>query len=178
MLDPHDPRPAEARVTDNPAQPADARPSYADLAALDAVRDLIDAPPLTSPQAQGDVMVLPWPPSTTPAIRAERVAAASLVPYDGCAVTTDRSHVLMPARLPEDGSGPRIRYVQLDKGNTIGVLVVEDGTAARLTHRGHADLMIGPGVYVLHRQRRWTAPRSNPRSRARHHRGTTEPVAD
>jgi hypothetical protein len=132
----------------------------------DALEDLIDVPPITEPQAQGDVFVVPWPPTTAPAMRAEREAAAALIPSEGCPIEPTRSHILLPVDLPADGHGPRPRYIQLDKGNTLGVLVVEPGSAARLSHPQHPDLLIGPGVYALHAQRRWT------------HRGAPARVAD
>jgi hypothetical protein len=142
-----DPYPGEWPPADDPA-----------VGVLAALEDIIDVPPITAPQAQGDVLVLPWIPATAPAMRAERIAETALVPYDGVAVTPDRSHVLLPEGMTaaSDGSGPRIRYADVHKGNTLGTLVVEDGAAARLSHREHPDLLIGPGVYVLHSQRRWT----------------------
>lgn len=146
------PEPATREAAVSHVEPA-GRP---DPAVLDDVRALVDAPPLTAPQAQGDVFVLPWLDTTTPAMRAERVDAAGLVTSGGVAVTADGSHVLLDENLRPDGAGPRIRYADVGKGHTLGTLVVEPGAVARLSHREHGDLLIGPGVYVLHQQRRWT----------------------
>lgn len=123
-----------------------------DRSPLDELRALLDVPPLTAAQAQGDVFVLPWLETTIPKIRAERAAATTEIDPAGCAVTDDGSHVLLPNTLRDR---PGVRYGRVGKGNTLGTLVVDDGHAARLSHREHGDLLIGPGVYVLHRQRRW-----------------------
>lgn len=126
---------------------------------LNEARALVDIPPLTAPQAQGDVIVLPWLDTTSPSLREQRVDAATEIDRKGCIVTEDGSHVLLPNTL----HGPAgVRYGHVTKGHTLGTLVVEPGHAARLSHREHGDLLIGPGVYVLHEQRRWrnytTAP--------------------
>jgi hypothetical protein len=127
-----------------------------ETSALAALEELIDVPPLTAPQAQGDVIILPWPPTSNPYFRGPSIDAAALIPAEGVAIEPTRSHILLPVDLPADGSGPRPRYAQLDVGHTLGVLVVEEGAAARLSHHEHGDLLIGPGVYALHRQQRWT----------------------
>jgi hypothetical protein len=118
-------------------------------------RALLDVPPLTAAQAQGDVFVLPWLETTTPQIRVERADAATEIDPAGCAVTDDGSHLLLPNTMADR---PGVRYAHVGRGNTLGTLVVDAGHAARLSHREHGDLLIGPGVYVLHRQRRWQSP--------------------
>ena len=99
------------------------------------------------PQAQGDVIVLPWDRWMSPHIRHRHVRAAGVLPRAG--VWLLGSHLLLseigahPVRwLPERGTRPGL-----------GTLVVPEGTVARLAHDEHADLRIGPGVYVIRRQR-------------------------
>jgi hypothetical protein len=128
---------------------------FVDRSPLDELRALLDVPPLTAAQAQGDVFVLPWLETTTPQIRVERADAATEIDPAGCAVTDDGSHLLLPNTMADR---PGVRYAHVGRGNTLGTLVVDAGHAARLSHREHGDLLIGPGVYVLHRQRRWQSP--------------------
>lgn len=106
-------------------------------------------PEPTPIQRQGDVLVLPWPPATAPAMRAQRVAETVPLADTGCAITPGPTyHALLPD-APHDRE--RVRYAYVGKGHTLGTLVVEDDGHARLTHPDHPDLVIGPGVYVLHR---------------------------
>lgn len=160
---PPDPVTREAVVTHVEGDPA-AVPWWKaytpdELAVIDAAEMVVDVPPVTDPQAQGDVFVLPWPETTTPSLRADRVDAASDVSSSaGCTVTGDGSHVL----FTEPGSRTPPRYCRVDKGLTLGVLVVDAGSAARLSHHEHGDLLIGPGVYVLHQQRVWQHRASAP----------------
>lgn len=150
---PPDPVTHEALVTHVEGEPADAARS----AVLDEVRGIFDAPALTDPQVQGDVFVVPWPERTLPKLRAERVNDARGIDSRGRAVTDDGSHVL----LPEPGSLTPPRYVHVGKehtrgtGHTLGTLIVDPGSVARLAHDEHDDLLIGPGVYALHRQLVW-----------------------
>lgn len=120
---------------------------------LTALEELIDAPPITAPQAQGDVMILPWPPTTAPAWRGQEIDASAALPTAAVAVTPDGSHIAATDTLT-----PRARWTERRKGNALGTLVVPPGAVARLAHREHPDLLIGPGVYILQTQRRWQAP--------------------
>lgn len=129
-----------------------------ELALLDTVETILDVPPITEPQVQGDVFVLPWLETTTPSLRADRVDAAVCLAVGGSPVTGDGSHVL----LTEPGSRTPPRYLRVGKGHTLGTLVVDAGSAARLSHHEHGDLLIGPGVYVLHQQRVWQGRTATP----------------
>lgn len=130
---------------------------YSAVGARRALTDaaaLLDAPPITEPQAQGDVFVLPWPADTNRHLRERRAAAATPVPPAGTTVDPISAprHDITPTAL---GDPPRYLPVA-DTSHTLGVLVVPDGAAATLAHPEHPDLHIGPGVYILHGQRAWT----------------------
>jgi hypothetical protein len=105
-----------------------------------------DPVPSAGPQAQGDVIVLPWPDFMAPHVRYLHTASSAPVHRSG--LTLLDPHVL----LAECG---RVFWSWWpDKGPTLGTLVVPDGTVGRLAHDDHADLRIAPGVYTVRRQRR------------------------
>ena len=103
--------------------------------------------PSDGPQAEGDVIVLPWDRWMSPHIRHQHIRAARAVPRAGARVLS--THVL----LTETGTAP-VRWLPI-RGTRpgLGTLVVPDGSVARLAHDEHRDLRIGPGVYVIRRQR-------------------------
>lgn len=144
--------PPDDHGSDNPA--ALHRPyATAPADALDRLDAELDTPTLAAPQAQGDVIVLPWPETTAPSWRAEEYDKARTIPDAGLPVEgTGGSHWLLPADL----TAPRPRYHLALKGNRLGTLVVPPHGAARLSHTEHPDLLIGPGMYVIQQQRRWT----------------------
>jgi hypothetical protein len=132
----------------SPARTGSTRPLPAAL-----VLHALDPDPGVSrgPQAQGDVIVLPWPPFMAPHVRALHTATTTPIGRRG--VIVHPSHTLLPEAAPVfwswwPGDGP-----------TLGTLVVPDGSVARLAHGEHADLRIGPGVYAVRRQRRAAARR-------------------
>lgn len=142
------PAPAPARV------PAPRRPTpCAPPAPAPAGRDLAlafptdpDPAPSGGPQAQGDVIVLPWLDFMSPHLRDLHILAT--VPVGRRGVLVHPTHVLLPEGAAVfwswwPGGGP-----------TLGTLVVPDTSIARLAHGEHADLRIGPGVYAVRRQRR------------------------
>jgi len=100
-------------------------------------------PVLTGLQAQGDVMVVPRPalgPATAaipraglPVVRGEFGGHTHTLLAEGAAAFDAAS---------EDGEG-------LD----LGTLTVSEGSVAYLAHPEHAYSGIGPGTYVLRRQR-------------------------
>ena len=105
-----------------------------------------DPVPSAGPQAQGDVIVLPWPDFMDPHVRYLHTASSAPVHRSG--LTLLDPHVL----LAECG---RVFWSWWpDPGPTLGTLVVPHGVVARLAHDDHADLRIAPGVYVVRRQRR------------------------
>jgi hypothetical protein len=138
-----DPVPARPPVrVPAPRRPADvACPTATSLA-------LVDPDPVASagPQAQGDVIVLPWPDFMSPHVRYLHTASAAPVGRAGLVLADP--HVLL-------AEGGRVFWSWWpDSGPTLGTLVVPDGTIGRLAHDEHADLRIGPGVYTVRRQRR------------------------
>ena len=138
--------PAPRRPADRPAD----RPAATTLR-LPAPADP-DPAPSAGPQAQGDVIVLPWLDFMSPHLRHLHTASAAPVPRTGLTLLT--SHVL----LAETG---RVFWTPWpDSGPTLGTLVVPDGVVARLAHDEHADLRISPGVYAVRRQRRYTPTRT------------------
>ena len=104
------------------------------------------------PQAQGDLLILPWPADTDPAKRAASTAAARPIPRDGIGLVGGR-HMLQ-ADGPDVLWGPE----PAASTQTLGTLVVPPGSIAVLGHQEHADLHIGDGVYVIRRQRVHVAP--------------------
>ncbi|GAA2022780.1 hypothetical protein GCM10009839_20320 [Catenulispora yoronensis] len=98
-------------------------------------------PILSGLQAQGDVMVVPRP-ARTPAVRG--------VPSDGVAVVRGEfgghTHTLL-------AEGDVTFDAEPEEGLDIGVLTVAEGATAYLAHPEHAYSGIGPGTYVLRRQR-------------------------
>jgi hypothetical protein len=131
----------------------DADPIADMRAAADPIAAVLDAPTLTAPQAQGDLMILPWPTTTAPGWRQREAGYAMPLPTAGVAVLASH-HVIpltttaqaVPALAPGRGSG-----------QTLGTLFVPDGCSVLISHDEHEDLRVGPGVYVLRRQRRFDA---------------------
>lgn len=98
-------------------------------------------PVLTGLQAQGDVMVVPRP-ALDP--------AGTAVPREGVAVVRGEfgghTHTLL-------AEGEVTFDAAWEEGLDIGVLTVAPGATAYLAHPEHAYSGIGPGTYVLRRQR-------------------------
>jgi hypothetical protein len=116
-------------------------PAVLDPAVLDP-----DPVPSAGPQAQGDVIVLPWLDFMAPHVR--YLHTASSAPVARAGLTLLDPHVLAP-----DTGGVFWSWWP-DPGPTLGTLVVPDGGVARLAHDEHPDLLIAPGVYTIRRQRR------------------------
>lgn len=99
-------------------------------------------PILTGLQAQGDVMVVPRPALT---------AATRAVPRRGVPVVRGEfggnTHTLLAEGDVAFDAAPT------DDGLDIGVLTVAEDATAYLAHPEHAYSGIGPGTYVLRRQR-------------------------
>lgn len=116
--------------------------ALADAALLD---DL--APVLTGQQAQGDVFVLPGVPP--------RAWAREPVPAEGIAVVRGEigrnTHLLQAdgpvTWAPNPAAGRRAEDLDL------GALTVPEDATGYLVHPEHANLGIGPGAYLLRRQR-------------------------
>lgn len=135
------PPPVPVRVP-APRRPADvARPTATRVAVVDP-----DPAPSAGPQAQGDLIVLPWPDFMSPHVRFLHTASAQPVPVRGLVL-------LDPHTLIAESGGVFWSWWP-DTGPTLGTLVVPAGTVARLGHDTHRDLRIAPGVYAVRRQRR------------------------
>ncbi|GAA1995935.1 hypothetical protein [Catenulispora subtropica] len=107
-------------------------------------------PVLTGLQAQGDVMVVP---------RSAQAPAATPVPRDGVAVVRGEfgghTHTLLAEGTVTFDPAP-------EEGLDIGVLTVGTDATAYLAHPEHAYSGIGPGTYVLRRQRELDTTRPDP----------------
>ena len=114
---------------------------------FDPIHDLTDpVPVLTGPQAQGDIYVLP---TTLPSVNprggdGEPFAFVDVIEGQGIR----NPHTLIDL----DG---RCRWVEGTAGYPfdVGTLHVPDGTACFLVHPEHGGNGIGPGSYVIRRQR-------------------------
>lgn len=100
-------------------------------------------PVSTGLQRQGDIIVIP-----APAVRVGATAEKS-VPQCGVAVVRGEAggntHLLL-------ADGP-VRYDPAPADLTLGVLTVDAGATAYLAHPEHGYAGIGPGTYVIRRQR-------------------------
>lgn len=101
-------------------------------------------PVSTGLQRQGDVIVIPAVVANRPTVNASRA-----VPSCGVAVVRGEAggntHLLL-------ADGP-VRYDPAPRDLTLGVLTVPDGSVAYLAHPEHGYAGIGPGSYVIRRQR-------------------------
>jgi len=117
-----------------------------DTVRIEAAVLLPEVPVITGPQAQGDLIILPWPAdgSARRGVDVSRVvpvtAAVVVLTGDG-----GHDHALSPA--------PGVAWYRYPSGQTLGVLTVADGAVGVLGHIEHGDSHIGPGVYVIRRQR-------------------------
>lgn len=100
-------------------------------------------PVSTGLQRQGDVIVIPAP------VARVGWTASRVVPREGVPVVRGEAggntHLLL--------AGGTVRYDPAPADLTLGVLTVEEGATAYLAHPEHGYAGIGPGTYVLRRQR-------------------------
>lgn len=100
-------------------------------------------PVTTGLQRQGDIIVIPSP--------VVRVGATATKQVPQCGVPVVRgenggnTHLLL-------ADGP-VRWDSAPADLTLGVLTVEEGATAYLAHPEHGYAGIGPGTYVIRRQR-------------------------
>lgn len=110
----------------------------------------LEVPILTTPQRQGDVLIVPRPPLG----RAEQQGMTA-VPARGVAVVrgeaTGNTHLLMP----DPGAVVRWAPASARQGSVLlGILDVPEGATAWLIHTDeHGANGIGPGTYALHGKR-------------------------
>lgn len=109
---------------------------------LDHLDRQVDVPVLTGPQPQGDIIVIP-------AARLD-TAPGALVPHAGVPVVRGENggntHLLI-------GDGPLLWAAGEPGAQTLGVLTVPDHSTAFLLHPEHGAAGVGPGTYVIRRQR-------------------------
>jgi hypothetical protein len=101
------------------------------------------------PQAQGDLIVLPWPVDVATQQRTQDVSLATPIGPSGALVLSGvggHEHRLVPSTGVS-------WYAYPNAGQTLGVLAVQVGAVATLRHVEHGDSAIGAGVYVIRRQR-------------------------
>jgi len=119
-------------------------------------------PVLTGLQAQGDVMVVPRPATA---------AATTAVPRRGVPVVRGEfgghTHTLLGEGEVAWDAVPEPTEDAADEGLDIGVLTVAEGAVAYLAHPEHAYSGIGPGTYVLRRQRELDTSRPDAEELAR-----------
>lgn len=108
----------------------------------------VDVPTLTGPQAQGDLIILPWDESVSADQRHAAIIQAQPIPVGGTVVLTGNGG--HDHRL---ACTPGVSWYAYTESQTLGVLTVADDALAVLGHVEHGDTHIGPGVYVIRRQR-------------------------
>jgi hypothetical protein len=104
-----------------------------------------EVPVLSGPQAQGDLLVIPsaLPAGVTP----------ELVPAGGIQVVTGEA-TGNTHWLHAGFDSPGVAWVRVDRGMTIGYVVVPDGQTAMLVHTDeHGANGIAPGMYAIHGKR-------------------------
>ena len=116
-----------------------------------ALVDDIDIPVLAGIQRQGDVLVIPHRAGAGP---------SGQVPGDGVPVVRGESggntHLLVDmSPLAGQGTEQPImwRPVSGRSGQDLGELTVPEGSVAGLLHPEHGATLIGPGYYIIRRQR-------------------------
>ena len=123
-------------------------------------RPTVPAPaglPVTDPvrvlggvQAQGDLIVLPWPDHAAHLLASYAVIAR---PLPACGVVLavgagGHAHTLLP-----DGPWVALAPDPLGSGRSLAVVFVSAASTAVLAHDEHADLYLAPGIYAIRRQR-------------------------
>lgn len=112
--------------------------------------DLDPVPVTDQAQAQGDLIVAPWPANVAPAQRARDAAQAKPVVKPEIVVRGNggNEHTLV-----DPGNAGVAWFAYPEGSQTVGVVVVPEGAVACMDHREHGRLAIGPGVFVIRRQR-------------------------
>jgi len=100
-----------------------------------------EVPILTGAQRQGDVIMVPTRPGKS---------AATLVPSEGIPVVRGEAggntHLLV-------ADGAVLWNPASTGGTTLGLVVIPDGAAAYMLHPEHGAMGMGPGSYIVRRQR-------------------------
>lgn len=112
------------------------------------------SPPVVTgvPQAQGDLLVIPWPTTVATQERVLACARANPVPAAGIAVVRGENGGNTHLLVDPDRAG--VMWAPGVEGEqTLGTLVVPPDAVAYLDHPEHGRNATGPGVYVIRRQR-------------------------
>jgi len=118
------------------------------LAALEFELDPI--PTVGAPEPQGDLIFWPWAEDVAPERRSREVASAIQVtsPVSVVEGRGGNTHLLVDPDLCG------LRWHEYPAGGqTLGLLVVPDGGRACMDHREHGRSAVGPGVWIIRRQR-------------------------
>lgn len=137
------PAPRTVKTSLTPDRPTD--PAPAGLPVTDPARVLGRV------QAQGDVIVLPWPNQVDPHARTAALHAARPVPLTGVVLAVGaggHAHTLLA-----DGPAVRVASDPYGSDRSLAVVFVAPGSVAVLAHDEHADLHLAPGAYAVRRQR-------------------------
>lgn len=103
----------------------------------------VEIPVITGLQAQGDVIIIP----------AKEGTAVTPVPQQGVPVVRGESGGNTHLLLCETGSVLFDRATQSREQLDLGVLTVGDDSVALFAHPEHGFSRVGPGSYLLRRQR-------------------------
>lgn len=116
-------------------------------AAFESIVATSAVPVLDGAQCQGDLFVIPWPEKVNGVMRDASIRSAKPLTAQRTTVVSGNGgnhHDLVAAA--------GVRFAP-STGLTVGTLVVDEGAEALLDHPEHGAVRIGPGVYVLRRQR-------------------------
>lgn len=128
-----------------------------DVLSLAALDFDLDPAPLVEPQAQGDLIVVPWPEITATPLRNAAINGAEKLAGPEVVVRGNggNEHVLV------DPDRVGVAWYAYPAGSqTVGVVVVPEGGRACLDHREHGRVAVGAGVFVVRRQREGSRERS------------------
>lgn len=131
------------------------RPNDSQLWALIEAGTFIDPPAESGPQAQGDLVFIPWGPGINDYALAEQEALAVPLTRAGVTLLSGRggnSHDLFAT----EGTVAFHRYPDSDTSPSLGLLVVNEGAVATIDHVEHGRTAIAPGCYVVRRQQEGT----------------------
>ena len=106
-------------------------------------------PVLTGPQSQGDLIIIPWSEDIAPDNRRHTMSLA-------VAPTAPRTTIVSGngGNHHDLVTGPGVAVHMYPEGSlTVALLVVDQDREALLDHPEHGAVRIGPGVYVIRRQR-------------------------
>lgn len=124
---------------------------------IEELGELLATPALSGPQAQGDLLILPWADGLATARRDAMVSRGSRIPAEGVVLVRGEggnTHTL----LDPDAAG--VTWTPEAVGaQTLGTLAVPSGAVAYIDHAEHGRNAVAAGVYVVRRQVEWADAR-------------------